>query len=383
MDIVFSRALRWVVVLAFGIAGARAAEWSVAPELSIAVDHDSNRTLSTDAVGSEGVSMSGDTRLQVATEDLTLLVLPQWQLQRFSDRRFDRSDDGSLTTEVTWAGLLNSFDVSAVIRDQSTLSAELLTTGYFDLNTRRRDEQYSASWSFAYSERWVASVLATYQSQVYHGNATTPLQNNELTNFGVSEKYIWSERLALTATASTEHYLTEESLFDTRSDQLSVGFKATPTERTLISGDFGVNRRTDELSRSNGFVGDFSVSTRSEVGSVSLNAGRSVVPSGFGVFSQMDQALVNATHGLSERLTLGGTLGWYRNQSAFQNFNLEDRTFAQGTVSLSWQADEYWSMSCETEENWSQSRVVAGQTAKGWQVGVSASWRPLKHSLSR
>jgi len=141
---------KWIAaVLALGVAsGARAAEWVMAPDFAVSVDHDTNRTLAVEPIASEGYSMSADMRLQRSTERFDLSVLPEVHLQRFSDPRFDRSDDGSLTTDGLWRTERSQFELNGVLRDQSTLSSEIFSTGVIDLNTRRRDEQANASWSF-------------------------------------------------------------------------------------------------------------------------------------------------------------------------------------------------------------------------------------------
>lgn len=383
MGIVSSRALRWVVVVALAAPGAYAAEWSVQPSLVVGSDYDSNRNLASDPIGSEGLSMSGKMRLEHATERMQLLLLPEVELQRFSDRRFNRSDDGGLTADARWLGELFSFDLSGLLRDQSTLSSELLSTGYFDLHTRRRDEQAGGTWAYKYAERWQLALNAGYQSQRYHGNAATPLQDNTLTTLGVTEQYTASEQWALTASVSSGRYTTEQALFDTRSDSATLGFVWASSERNKVSGEIGWDRRSDRYSRSSGFVGELSVARSWETGNVSLSGGRSVTPSGFGVFSQTDQAVLTVGRRLSERLSLAGSLSWYRTSSAFESFDFEERTYEQVSLSLTWQANEYWSIGTNLQGNRSTSQLFNPVEGRGWRVGLLASWQPLEHALSR
>lgn len=382
MHILSGRALRWVAVVALGAPSAYAAEWSVQPALAVSADYDSNRTLARDAIGSEGVSMSGNMRLEHATERLQLILLPDIELQRFSERQYNRSDSGGSSAEAIWTGQLTSLDLTGLLRDQSTLAAELASTGIIDLNTRRRDEQVGGTWSYAYAQRWVLSLFSNYASQTYHGNATTPLQNNRLTSYGAAEKYIASDRLAFTLTLSTGHYTTEEAFFDTRSDTATAGFIWSSGERDKLTGDLGWNRRTDRFSRSSGFVGDLAFGRNWEIGSVTLSGGRSVIASGFGVFSQTDQAQFTASHNLSERLTSSVGLTWTRTTSAFQSFALDEHTYAQANVTLSWQANEYWSLACDVGAE-RQEFPLNHTQGHGWRAGLSASWHPLKYSLSR
>src|SRR6267378_6853368 len=145
MEIASSAAVGLAVVVAVCVPAAQGAEWSMAPTLTVAVDHDSNRTLASTAIPSEGLSMSLDMRLQRATERLNLSLRPQLRVQRFSDRRFDRSDDGGLEAAAKWTTERSSFAVNGLFRDQSSLSAEVAATGIIDLNTRRRDENATVS----------------------------------------------------------------------------------------------------------------------------------------------------------------------------------------------------------------------------------------------
>ena len=80
-------------VFVAGATAASAAQWSLDPRVAVSVDRDSNRQLSREPVASEGLSMSTDLRMQRSTEQLALFLNPQFHLQRFTDRRFDRSDD--------------------------------------------------------------------------------------------------------------------------------------------------------------------------------------------------------------------------------------------------------------------------------------------------
>ncbi len=381
MRTAFNGAIRVAALMAAGVTGAHAAEWSIAPSFAVAVDEDTNRTLATDAIASQGLSMSADMRLRRATERFDLWLLPQLHIQRFSDRRFDRSDDAGLTSEGTWLTERSTFDVSSLIRDQSTLTSELFSTGIFDLNTRRRDERLNASWAFAYAEHRVFSLTSGFQSSNYHGNSTTSLQDSKYSTFGASERFIVSERLSFSLDASAGKYVTPDAAFATRSDSLSVGFMRRLSERTRVTGEFGVNRRTDRFSSTNGFVGQLSIARSTETGGFSLSAGRNVAPSGFGIFTQTDQAQLAVSRGLAPRWNLNASLSVYRTSSAFQSFNLADRTYSQLNVALTWQANEYWSIGTTAGADRAVSNT--GLPASGWHLGLQSVWRPMPNSLSR
>src|SRR5580704_162639 len=175
MGAVGTGAFGFVLATAACLMTARAAEWSMAPTLDVSVDHDSNRTLLTEAIPSEGLSMSADALLQRATEDFSLSLHPQVLLQRFTDRRFNRNDDGGLTAGATWSTERSTFALSSLYQDQSTLTAELISTGIVNLNTRLREEQEGATWAYSQTERREFTLTASYLDATYYGNATTPL----------------------------------------------------------------------------------------------------------------------------------------------------------------------------------------------------------------
>jgi len=381
MSVRASSSLWIAAVLALGAAGARAAEWSMAPGFAVSVDHDTNRTLAAEPIASEGLSMSADMRAQYSTERFDLSVLPQVHLQRFSDRRFDRSHDGSLTADGLWRNERSQFDLNALLRDQSTLSSEIFSTGIIDLNTRRRDEQANASWSFAYAERRVFSLSAAYQTQTYHGNATT-LQDNKYLSFDAAERFILSEQLSASVDASTGRYTTEIAAHGARSDTVEVGFVEQFSERVKLTGNVGINRRTDLLTTKDGFIGQIALSRGTDIGNFSVSVGRSVIPSGFGVFTQSDQGQLAYNRGLSPRLTFGANLSTYRSSSAFQSFTFGERTYSQAGMSLSWQADEYWNVGLSALAS-KANGTSAFPEGRGWQVALSSVWHPSRQSISR
>jgi hypothetical protein len=322
-------------------------------------------------------------RLQRATERFNLYLQPTLHLEHFSDRRFSRSDDQGISAEGVWLWERSNLDISTLLRDQSTLTSELLSTGIFDFNTRRRDEEVNASWSYGYTERRVFSLTAGYQNSRYHGDVSnTLLQDSQYSTVGASERFVVTPRLSFSVSASVGRYQSPDSVFSSRSDSLETGLVVQASERTRVSAQLGVNRRSDQLSSENGFVGELSIAHNSQTGGFNLSAGRSVAPSGFGVFTQTDQAQLDMSRALSERLTLSSTLTAFRTTSAFRFFTLADRTYEQARLGLSWQADEQWSLGASAGLNRAESQLIPG-TPHGWQVVLQSVWRPKPRSISR
>ncbi len=375
-------ALGIAVAFVAGIPSARAAEWSLAPMLAVAADRDTNRTLAVDPVASEGLSMSIDLRMQRATERFRFSVRPQLNLQRFTDPRFSRSDDGGVTTEATWLMERSSFGLTTVFKDQSTLASEIASTGVIDLKTRRRDEEATASWTFAQSERRALTVSSSFASFAYHGNAVTPLEDSQYVNFGATEQFSLSEYLALSLTGSGGEARTPARRDSTRFETLSIGISSPFTERMRLAADFGVNRRTDGALSSQGFVGQLSLSRSTECGGFTFAALRSVAPSGFGVFAQTDEVRISMQRALGPRLSMGSAVVLYRTTSAFRSLTLADRTYTQASERLAWQASETWSVATQVLWNRAQAKYRT-DNQRGWQVRLESVWTPNPRSLSR
>lgn len=386
MESVSSAAVGLAVVVAACVPTAQGAEWSMAPTLAVAVDYDSNRTLATEAIPSEGLSMSLDMRLQRATERLNLSLRPQVHIQRFSDRRFDRSDDGGIEAVANWSGERSSFAARGVLRDQSSLTAEIASTGVINLDTRRRDESATVSWTLEQSELRKLVLSADYSSANYHGSATTPLQNNRYDTFAAGEQFLTSERLMFSLNGSLGESHTGGIDAKTRWTSAGVGLNWQLTERNRLTADFGLNRRTESSATTQGFVGDIALSRSTSLGSYTFSAQRSVAPSGFGLFTQSDEVLISAVRTLGPRLSANSSAGLYRTQSIFHSFSFADRTYVQIGMGLSWQATEQWSLGARAFGSRANSKGFLGVplgTSDGWQVRLESVWTPVPHSISR
>jgi len=326
--------------------------------------------------------MAADMRLQRATERFVLTLRPMGDFQRYSDRRFGNTDDGSLEADASWLEERSTLSLSTTVRDANTLTSELLSTGIIDLHTRRRDELATGAWSYSQTERRTFGVSVSFQSATYHGNDITPLQDYRYNTYALTERFLLSNRMTLAMDGTYGEYRVSNLADVTRSTGADLALSSNLSERNRLDLLFGINRRTDQFESSNGLIGSVTFARTTTVGSFSLSAGRSVLPSGFGVFSQSDQAQLGYTRALSARLTTSASLSAYRTSSAFQSQSLLQHTYEQSNVGFSWQASEEWSVSSTTQYSRSEGAYGIGN-AKGWQFRVSSVWRPRQHSVSR
>ena len=367
-----------------------AAEWSWTPTFSFWVDHDSNRYLAPEGIPSEGTFVSLDLQLRYATDRLSLTLHPQAAVQRFSSAAFPDTNDLSLASADSWNSERSNYSFTGLVSEQSLLTTELPATGIVEPGTRRRDEDASASWTYAQTERYSSTLLGSYYDADYISDvaAATPLQSYHGNSFSATEQLRHSDSLAGFVTATEASYSVKDIAAPFHTDGIVAGFKLQLSERTNLSADAGVNRTTFSSLASTGSLGDLTLTRNTETGSLSLNASRTVAPVGFGEITQQDTLRLSAQRDLQERLTASAAVSYFRYSSVFRipgliSVNLAglDRTYAQVTGGLTWHATETWSVGGAVLA----TRLSAPTTRTGddWQIRLQTTWTPLAHSLSR
>lgn len=336
--------------------------------------------------------MSVDTRFERDTERWKLDLRPFGQLERYTDARLTHTDNEGIDATAGWLETeRSSFSIHTLLEDASTLYSELTGTGIIHVGQRRRDEVTDGGWTLQQNERWTLQLGGSYSSSNYHGAGTSALSNYRQALGTAGESFAWTERLSLQLTGSAGDARTGGVERSTRFDSLGLGFLWQPSERTRIQGSGGASRQTTGGLDSTSVIGAVSISYDTELSSFALSAQRQVQPSGFGVFTQVDQATLTATRALAPRLSLTSELEVYRDTSAFHSpfisFTFADRTYSEAHLRLSWQQTPAWALATQLLYDRADSPrsylLPAGLTAQGWQVSLQSVWTPLGASVTR
>lgn len=336
--------------------------------------------------------MSVDMRLVRDTERWKLALRPFGQLERYTDARLNHTDDEGIDATATWLETeRSSVSLHALLEDASTLYSELTGTGIIHVGQRRRDENVDGTWAFQQSERWTLQLGGTYDSSHYHGAGATALSDYRQAFGTAAESLAYSERLTFSLSASAGDAHTTGAEQSTRFESLGVGFQWHPTERTSIQGSGGASRQSTGTLSSTTVIGQLSLAYSTELSQFALSAQRQMQPSGFGVFTQTDQATLDWARDLAPRLSLGSELEVYRATSAFRSplisFTFADRTYSEGHLRLSWQQTPAWTLALQLLYDRADSPrsflIPLGLHAHGWQVSLRSVWAPLGASLSR
>jgi hypothetical protein len=381
-----------VAIAAAASPTARAADWTAAPTLTVGVDNDTNRLLVSPAIPSRGLSMSVDTRFERDTERWRFALRPYGQLERYTDTRLNYTDEEGIDGTATWLQTeRSSFSLHALLQDASTLYAELTGTGIIHVGQRRRDQDFDGNWAFQETERWTLQLGGTYSSSDYHGAGATALSNYRQVLATASENLAYTEQLTFSLDVAAGDAHTTGAEQSTPFESLGAGFQWHPSERLSVQGSGGASRQRSGALSSTTVIGAFSLSYTTELSTFALTAQRQMQPSGFGVFTQVDQATLSWTRALAPRLSLTSEAQVYRNTSAFRSpyisFTFADRTYSGAHLRLAWQQTPTWTLAPQLLYDRADSPksflLPAGLQAQGWQVSVQSVWAPLGASVSR
>jgi hypothetical protein len=356
------------------------------------MDNDTNRLLVSPAIPSRGLSMIVDTRFERETERLKLTLRPYGQLERYTDARLNHTDDEGIDATATWLETeRSSLTLHTLLQDASTLYSELTSTGIIHLGQRRRDEDVDGTWAFQQTERWTLQLGGSYSSSKYHGAGASALSNYRQSLGTATESVAYTERLTFSLTASAGDAHTTGSEQSTRFDSVGLGFQWRPSERASVQGNGGVSRQTTGTLTSTTIIGALSASYTTELSTFSLGAQRQMQPSGFGIFTQVDEATLTATRDLAPQLSLDSEVQVYRDTSAFRSpffsFSYADRTYWQTHLRLNWQQTPAWTLALQLlydrADSPSSFLIPLGLHAHGWNVSVQSVWAPHGASISR
>lgn len=336
--------------------------------------------------------MSLDTHFERDTERLNLKWRPFGQVQRYSDPRVDRTDEEGFDASATWVETERcSLSLHTLLKDASTLYSELTSTGIIHAGQRRRDEDADGSWAFQETERWTLQLGGAYSGSNYHGAASTGLANYRQALGTATESFAYTEALTFSLDGSAGEAHTEGAEPSAPFENLGGAFQWRPTERAGVQGSLGASRQTTGTLSSTTLIGALSVTYSTELSQFALSAQRTMQPSGFGIFTQVDQATLTVSRDLAPRLSLASEAEVYRDTSAFHSsyisFTFADRTYAEAHLRLNWQQTPTWTLGLELLYDRADSPrsffLPAGIQAQGWNVSLQSVWAPLGASVSR
>jgi len=363
-----------------GTAGA--AEWSAAPVLGWAVDHDSNRLLATDDQASQGALIQLDVLLKRATGTSSLSLQPHLGWQQYTNNAAQNTSNQSLQAAGTWRDDRSAFAAEASVARDNAFNNELADTGIVTGSTRRRSKFGALSWTHQQSEHNQLDVQFSYSDVDYKSEREYRLFGYRYPSISITDSIDWSPRTTIQLTAYGSRLISQGYSSDSDSMGARVGLNRALTSRITAFFSAGLSRQTVGSGSDSGYIGRFELTRTDVLGQWRLHAERSISASGYGVLVTRDDAGLSFDRRLTQRWSSTFALRSLRNNDIAANVSGERRRYERAEAGLGWQAGRTWRV------NATASLTRARQTensplAEGWRAIVSLIWAPQPRLVSR
>lgn len=381
-----------------GASHVHAAQWSVDPQFSWTTDYDSNRNFQPGTRGSEEAVLSADIQLKRSLESMELMLEPRFDVRRFSDSIWGPGDDRSLQGAFSWSSERSQLALNASIADQNTLSTEILETGLVNTSTRRRSQTASLELDTARTEDHLFYSQVSYLGSSYSGPVYIEeiLPGYRFESAALGERFTLSEHLTFSAGAFGDILHSDRAGGSSHEAGAQVELSYAHSERVNFDLQVGESRRV--LSEAVGtdstgnpvFQGTSSFGTnvsatatrKYELGSLSFNYTRSLVPYGNGFLVERQLATATARRTLSPYLD--ADLGVMRvdNNGATVRLRLDRRFYDSVSAGLNWKVGETWTLRSEAATSWAPP-IGSDHTVHEWRAALIMTWKPTPVVMSR
>ncbi len=373
-------------LLAVGARHVAAAEWSVSPTYSSAVDHDSNRRLEADPSGTESALVTADLRFQRALEDASISIEPRYTLRRFSDASLGNGDDRSLAAQMSRTWERNVLSLTASVFDQSTLTTELLETGIVSADTHQLLLQSGGSWTWVLCERRQLSAQISYSDVSYHGGIAvhTVLPGYRYPTGSFGEQFVLSQTSSVTLSAFGSALSSDTAGNSNHEYGLQVQLDRALSERTHFVGSVGRSERLLAGKSSQGTDISLSLTHNLTRGTVSLTYVRNLVPYGVGFLVQRQQSTLSGTRQLTPYLDATLSFMRIRNDELSVLLNIDRRSYDSASAGLSWRPSETFRVGLDLGALRTQAAGFAGasQDVNEWHSALTLTWTPHPRTQS-
>lgn len=384
----------------------RAEQWTLENKLSTRYEVNDNAPLAINPPGTmNALSVSSNLQASRRSENaVTGVRAAMTAVEEHGPSSNDRLD-GQWGLTQTFDDPLHSLDLSAnYLQD---INNQIENSDVLVGRSRRRSSLLSARLSRQFSPRISGSLQGSFDRTRFGATGGNDYRNGSL---GGSLSYRPTELQTWSLNLSQGRYRTEAGTYESTTDQLSIGWSQTLTERTHLSLSIGGYRSRNEGvrfvrvcdlgpdacvldPRFYRFVTEpvaetkrglqFNLSSRfqvSETTDVSLNAAREQSPSGVGVVARRDTLSAQLGHSFSP--VMSGTFGYARNRALYGSFG-GDVTRSEESLSLSISrrlSDDLSLQAGATHRRAHGSQMAGDARSSSVAVSLSLDWPRLDAS---
>ncbi|HEV2703519.1 MAG TPA: hypothetical protein VGV09_17975 [Steroidobacteraceae bacterium] len=385
--------------LAGGVPFAHAGQWSIAPQVSVWVDNDSNRYLDLPATTTQSGWLNPSAMFEWSSEANQLSLTPWLLWQQISNSTYADVHSESLTGEYDWSGELGQLTLQGGISDYSTLATDIPDTALVAPGVNRRTRQGSLAFSHLQSERRTLVLQLSWLDIGYYGPSSqfyNLISGYKYASVSVGEKFALTQTSLVTVSGFDNQLITPLSIGNSRESGLRLDFQHNFTERTTLKAYVGASQRSlEELrtvesvgtpeslqaSNSIGALGGLILSLATERGHLDLDYTNALVPYSEGVLAQRQSLTLSGTQSMTEKLDLRLSVARVQNNHGAVLLGIDRGYYDTATLSLDWHFAESWSMHSEAGVTHTETVQVLPdrptQPLTEWRVALSLTWKPL------
>jgi hypothetical protein len=381
---------------------ARSGVWTTDPVLGLAAEYSSNPSL---LYVDHSAEIHGAVLLDAPTayhaDDVTFTVLPSFRVSNNSGYSNLASDYAHLTAAGELDSERNTLTLSGEVGRDSSLYYNYELNG--STGVRRDTTTVDFNWARALTEL-VKLNLDINSSRVIYGQSTsfTTLTDYHYTTAIPSMSWKTSERTTVTLSGTAGLYNASDEVTKSSNSSLQIGLAHQLSELWTVTASAGYSRENNDISEDvlvgyeitdgglvpviqlesfkstdTGSVYDLSISRHGQLLSITADANRSVVPTGFAFLSRQSSYQISFAYPSSARWTFDGHARRLTDTLPQAFAATQQQSFWDLGLSAAWQMTEKWTLTLRA------TRLSAKYTPPVVEVGATGFDIQLSRHFNR
>lgn len=406
---------------------AYAAEWSLNPSVTAKAGYNDNFRMSTaNELTVRETSLAPELMFARTTETSRMAGTVGFNFRRYDEDGIDTNDRFLNFNASRNTSPLNQLGLDIGYRRDTTLDTELDDTGVVLDRSPRTSWTLSPRWTRTINEKTRLNTSYRFTDVSYSQEQQTNLADYQLHSINADLGYRISARTVISPVLGLSRYKRDDGL--RRTDNASVSLLINHDFSERLAGFASVGARHSSSTTKDGFPScsgillpgilygspgtvcvdpvtlnqipfdtilidqdhdttgtlfSGGVEYRMETGSVSLEASRSINPSGNNGLVENDQLRLEARHKFSEKLSGSLNIAWYQSTNADDlSIGRLDRKFLTVNPGLTWNLKRNWSLAANYRYR-KQSYESASQDASSNIYNLSLSYTWPRMAISR
>jgi hypothetical protein len=361
---------------------ARAAQWSIEPQLALLVGYNSNLLLAPSGEqASAETFLDLDAILKHVTERTELDLHPHIELQRFPSYSQLNANNGSIQGSFNTQQERTSFNLTSGYESVSTFTSEPSSTGIIAVGIRRETTSAGLTLGRDFSERQHVDLLGNFTDVVYPGGEPVGLVGYRYPSATLSDTFKISELSTFTAGATVDELKAPLTGYEAHDQGLRLSFKHTFSPQYSAAVTVGGTNTTVAGVTQHGYVWDLHATRNSLLTQWDIDYSQTLQPSGRGYLVRRDAATLSGAQNVSARLYATLSVQFVRNHEVAGGPFYDVPRFFAGDAGFDWHASEHVVVSV-TGGYTQLQEPVNYQLASGWHMFVNTRWTPAPTSVS-